>query len=287
MTLALAALTAALMLSDDPSPSGTCKAGEAMASTQAFLACARAGTERYRDHAAAVLDGYRAIGRDFPGMGEHWIRVSLVFDGVFDPAHPEILTYVAIDGTRQLLGAAYAVPLLAGEEPPDSPAGPAGWHDHSRTIEDETVLPHHHMQGSAAGQARLAMLHAWLWSPNPAGMFAADNWAIPFLRLQLDPGPDSRAAAAKALALATGGRSYFEQAIHAAATLSSSEQARVRGAMDRAVALVEAMVRDFGSSGPTVAGRAALADVWHRLWGEIDAGLGDGARESLVASPLR
>lgn len=120
----------------------------------AFLERARAATEKYRDQAAAVLDGYRRIGSDFPAMGEHWIRINLLFDGKIDAERPELLTYIPDSGKPRLLGVVYAVPLLPGESSPDFPAGRNAWHDHFRTLEDETVLPHHHFSGSAGDEAR-------------------------------------------------------------------------------------------------------------------------------------
>ena len=90
-----------------------------------FVECARAATGKYRDESAAILDGYRRIGRDFPAMGEHWIRIGLVFDGKFDPARPEVLNYVTVAGKPRLIGVAYAVPLLPGREPPSPNASAA------------------------------------------------------------------------------------------------------------------------------------------------------------------
>jgi hypothetical protein len=286
VSVALAALIG-LLSAPDYERRAECHVDVAAMSPDQFIACGRAGTERYRDHAAAVLDGYRAIGRDFPGMGEHWIRVSLVFDGAFDPARPEILNYIAVNGTRRLLGVAYAVPLLQGETPPRSPAGPEAWHDHSRTIEDETVLPHHHARGSTATLARLSMLHAWLWSPNPDGMFAADNWAIPFLRLNLAPGAEVRTAAAKALALATGGRDYFEMAIDAAARLSPRESHRVRAAMAQAEAAVRQLIPLEKGTTLDEMEHAELTTIWRQLWEEIDAAISDTGREKLGHLPIR
>jgi hypothetical protein len=286
VSFALAALIG-LLSAPDYERRGECHIDVAAMSPDQFVACARAGTERYRDHAAAVLDGYRAIGRDFPGMGEHWIRVSLVFDGAFDPARPEILNYIVVNGTRRLLGVAYAVPLLEGETPPSSPAGPEAWHDHSRTIEDETVLPHHHTRGSTASLARLSMLHAWLWSPNPDGMFAADNWAIPFLRLNLAPGAEVRTAAAKALALASGGRDYFEMAIDAAARLSPEESHRVRAGMAKAEAAVRQLIPLGKGTTLDEMEHAELNTIWRQLWEKIDAAISDTAREKLGHSPIR
>ena len=255
-------------------------------SAEAFVACAQAGTERYRDQAMAVLDGYRRIGSDFPGMGEHWIRMALVFDGTIDARQPEVLTYVAVGGMSRLLGVAYVVPLLAGEQPPPHPIGREAWHDHSRTLEDETVLPMHHAPDSGEG-ARLAMLHAWIWSPNPAGMFAADNWAIPYIRLGLTPDLSQPGAVAKALSLIAGGRAYVEAAIHAAARPSDKEGRRVATALDRAEALVTAIARDLAGPDLDASAAAKLASAWAGLWLAIDAALGTEARGRLSALVLR
>src|SRR5205823_815673 len=148
-------------------------------SAAAFLERARAATGKYQDRAVAILDGYRQIGGDFPAMGEHWINVGLLYDGKIEPEHPEFLTYAVINGEPRLLGLAYALPLLSGESVPDWPAGIEAWHDHFRTIEDETLFPQHHSFGAAGDAPRLAMLHVWTWLANPAGIWAPDNWAIP------------------------------------------------------------------------------------------------------------
>ena len=284
----LAALFALMAIAVHAQPSSArCAMPVASLSATEFIACARTGTEKYLDQSAAVADGYRRIGRDFPGMGEHWIRMSLVFDGMLDPARPEILNYIAVDGSPRLLGVAYAVPLLRGEEPPDTPAGRGAWHDHARTIEDETVLPHHHMQGSVRGESRLAMMHAWIWSPNPDGMFAADNWAIPLLRAKLSPAADMIPAVARAVALAGGGRDYFERAIEAAATLTAREKHSVRTALDRAQVAAAAIVGAV--RGPVLGEpeRTHLASIWEGLWMDVDAAITEPARERIAHLPIR
>ena len=124
-------------------PPAACVPQDGVRSVSSFVDCARAATERYHDQANAMLDGYRVIGGDFPAMGEHWINVSLLFDGRFDAAHPEVLTYTVVAGAPRLLGVAYALPLLAGEAAPDWPPGADAWHDHARTIEQETLLSQH------------------------------------------------------------------------------------------------------------------------------------------------
>jgi hypothetical protein len=253
---------------------------------ESFLACARAGTERYRDQAAAVLDGYRRVGRDFPAMGEHWIRIGLVFDGAIDPARPEVLSYVLVEGRPRLLGVAYVLPLLGGEQPPDHPAGPEAWHDHSRTLEDETMLPMHHTTGQGVG-ARMAMLHAWIWSPNPAGVFGADNWAIPSIRLGLDPGTANAGAAAKALSLAAGGREYFELAIRAAAGPTPDERSRLDAAMDHAQTRAEAAVGELRESRVDDDTSRMLVSIWAELWQAVDGALGAEARSRMSHLPFR
>src|SRR5207237_550430 len=115
-----------------------------------FITSAKAATARFQDRDVAISEGYRQIGGDFPAMGEHWIHIGLVFDGKFDPEHPEVLMYAMVSGKPQLLGVAYALPLLKGESPPDWPVGQAAWHDHFRTLEDETSVPLHHSPGQAA-----------------------------------------------------------------------------------------------------------------------------------------
>jgi hypothetical protein len=283
----LVAVVVASALAHSTQVSPRCDTPTSSLSTEAFIECAREGTERYRDQATAILDGYRRIGGDFPAMGEHWIRVVLVFDGKIDASRPEVLSYVPVNGRPQLLGVAYAVPLLRGESPPAGPAGPDAWHDHSRTVEDETILPHHHTAGTAQDGARLAMMHAWIWSPNPEGMFAADNWAIPYVRLGLTPGPTSSVSVAKALSLATGGRDYFELAIEAAARSRAPEKQRVKIAMDRAQAEAQSIARDIRGSTLGEPQSEKLAAIWAAMWSGIDDAFGAEAQQRVANLPIR
>jgi hypothetical protein len=252
----------------------------------AFIEQARAATGKYRDRAAAIADGYRLIGEDFPGMGEHWIHIGLVFDRRYDVSHPEFLTYVDLGGTPRLLGVAYALPLLEGEEPPDQPAGRAAWHAHSRGVDDETLVPHHHAADHDRGGARLAMVHAWIWLDNPEGLFAADNWAIPFVRLGLTPPRAGGVEAGKALSLLSGSDGYFVRAIAAAVAPATMDAERLRSTIAAARDNVQAIV---GRSGQALseAEMVALASAWDTLWRTIDASLPDDAKGRLHAVTLR
>ena len=287
MRALLAALAVAVASSGSAQSLSGCDTAAASLSTASFIECARAGTERYRDQAAAILDGYRRIGRDFPAMGEHWIRVGLVFDGGLDASRPEVLIYVPVNGKPQLLGVAYAVPLLRGEKAPDGPAGPYAWHDHSRTVDEETVLPLHHTTGAAGGGARLAMMHAWIWSPNPEGTFAADNWAIPYIRLGLTPDLTFSASAAKALSLASGGRDYFELAVESAAGSRLVQNQRVKSAIDRAQTEVRSLVQGIQSATLGDLPNERLTAIWTEMWRAIDDALSGEARQRVAALTIR
>jgi hypothetical protein len=81
-------------------------------------------------------------------------------------------------------------------------------------VDEESFILGH--AGSAQGAEptpgpRIAVLHAWLWLENPAGLFATDNWALPWHRLDIAPPTGSGEATPTGLvaALATGGRDYF------------------------------------------------------------------------------
>jgi hypothetical protein len=252
-----------------------------------FIESARVATAKYQDRSVAIADGYRQIGSDFPAMGEHWINIGLLFDGKFDPAHPEVLTYVVVAGKPQLLGVAYVLPLLAGESAPDWPVSKDKWHDHFRTLQEETALPEHHTSGYAGDKPRLTMLHAWIWLANPAGMFAADNWAIPYIRQGIKPAQGAPDTAAKALALVSGGAEYFSASVHAAVPLTSTESKKVDAAFARSRAAVEALLRGPSIATPTPSELESLSAVWTRLWKEIDSSVGPKARPSLQRVLIR
>ena len=254
-------------------------------STTAFIQSARAATTKYQDQSVAISDGYRKIGSDFPSMGEHWIHIGQLFDEKFDPKHPEILMYAMVSGKPQLLGVAYALPLLKNESPPDWPVPKETWHDHFRTLEDETELPLHHLHDQAGSAPRIAMLHAWIWFANPAGMFETDNWAIPYLRLGIQP-PEAPEAAAKALALASGGTEYFSGCVTAAVSLTSSEKKKIHAEFARSRKSVEMLLRTHGAL-LTPPDLEQLCACWSKLWAAIDSSVSLKSRSALQQLPIR
>jgi hypothetical protein len=168
---------------------------------------------------------------DFPSMGEHWVNPRLVFEGIFDVARPAILTYTVVKGRPALLGVVYAIPLAPGEEPPGALGPGATWHEHNGTLEEESLLPEHHSMSTSGGGTRLAILHAWVRAPNPDGIFAAENWALPFIRLGLDVPAGFPKGAARAISLLSGGERYFRElageSANAAATVALARCADV------------------------------------------------------------
>jgi hypothetical protein len=176
-----------------------------------LLVRARTATELYADRKVAIADGYRRVGRDFPSMGEHWLSTKLVVEGVFDVSRPQMLTYVKIDGRPTLTGVVYIVPLQQGESAPDAFGPEALWHEHNGTIDEEGLLPEHHSTPTAVSGTRVAFLHVWIRIPNSNGIFAAENWAIPFIRLELPVPERFPNGSARALSLLSGGKDFFDE----------------------------------------------------------------------------
>jgi hypothetical protein len=128
--------------------------------THRELAAARSGTAKYHDIEQAKADGYVDIGLYEAHEGLHLVNVSLI-DGIFDPAHPEILLYAPVPGEDrwQLVAVEYVVPL---NEP--RPAGFTGNADRWREDTENFGLWE---------------LTVWVWEHNPQGMFADTNPRVP------------------------------------------------------------------------------------------------------------
>lgn len=121
---------------------------------------ARNATARYHDIRKATDDGYVDINVVRPHMGRHLLKEGLV-DGTFDIEHPELLVYSPdANGRLQLVAVEYAVPLAASQTAPEGFEGSA-----------DTWVPDM--------QFPLWTLHAWVWSPNPDGVFNATNSRVP------------------------------------------------------------------------------------------------------------
>jgi hypothetical protein len=121
----------------------------------ATLARLRNATAKYHDADKAPDGGRVNLDVCVDHMGQHFGRIELPqanppFDGNVDPLNPEALVY-ADDGTGHLK-------LVAVEWIATQPQHVFGAHD---------LHFNSHFQ--------LWILHAWIWSPNPDGMFADMN----------------------------------------------------------------------------------------------------------------
>jgi hypothetical protein len=235
-----------------------------------FVNAAREASARYQDLESAIAAGYRKVGPDLPNMGEHWIQPRHAVKAALNPSHPSVLTYLRVGGKPILTGVAYTIGIPDGGEAPPPPVAGADWHFHSGAIEEEILGGMHH----AHGGFRLGMIHAWVWTENPDGVFAADNWGLSFQRLGL-PVPDHvRPAASKALFLPEGGVEYYRRLIDSVHPLPESARDHIR----------EALTRHAERAAASADGRPdieALSVIWLDLWSEIRTRVGEAAWSDL------
>ena len=148
------------------------------AELQRDLARVRRATARFHDLDAAKAAGYElgwvngAGTRIITGcvanvanpaagaMGYHYFNADLMADDTVNLLQPEVLVYeTGDDGDLELVAVEWAA-----RGPNSNPPGPAT---------APTVLGHPmHILVPAVG---FHIMHAWIWKPNPAGMFADFN----------------------------------------------------------------------------------------------------------------
>ena len=129
------------------------------AQTRYELQQAQAATAKYKNIENALRDGYKDIEVDVEHMGHHYMNMSLI-DGTFDPKQPEILVYNRnARGVQELVAVEYAVPLNLPR--------PAGFTGSADVWKDDSGFP-------------FWLVHAWVWSYNPDGVF---NWTNPLIDL--------------------------------------------------------------------------------------------------------
>jgi hypothetical protein len=246
--------------------------------TAHMLSAAREGTMRYRSIDSAIAEGFKRVGVEFPAMGEHWVSLPRVLENRFDPARPSVLTYITEGGRRRLAGVAYTALLAEGEQPPNSPAPKAYWHEHNGSVAEES-LPLHHAAGIATdpgpGSPRLSILHAWVWLSNPAGSFVTDNWALPLARLGIDPSHHALSPEAiRGVSLANDAARYYEQTIETSLAPSDAELKLIQSVIARHRAEARAELR----KDPTLRDPSRIAAAWTSLWDDLEKSLPhDGA----------
>ncbi len=245
----------------------------------AFRDLVRESTTRFADKNAAVRAGYRVVGGDFPAMGRHWVHPGIILRGEVDPRSPAILSYAEIGGAPVLVGVAFAVALAPGEKPPLVAGKRRAWHEHNGSVAEESIVREHRHSISGA-LTRLAILHVWSGIDNPDGVFATDNWALPFARAGLAAPVPVAQGAARAISLLNGGADYYSMLIGSerptdgeVARLLESARGQVRsiiGAGEPATALSPSQL-------------GALDGVWVELVNALEHVVGEAALPLRVA----
>ena len=136
--------------------------------SNALIQIVRDSTERFKDVAVAVKEGYTlqfgcVSGSDSGAMGLHYVNGDLVNSGVLDATHPQIVIYEAMpNGKLKLIGADY---LLIAD----------AWNaKHTGPPELMGQLFHLFETPNRFGLPAFYTLHVWAWKDNPNGAFV--NW---------------------------------------------------------------------------------------------------------------
>ena len=130
---------------------------------QASLADVRAATAKYHDLGAAIGAGYWPLLSCFDqpgvgGMGQHYANTSLFPGATVNATEPEALVYEVEDGRLKLVAVEYII--LQSD-----------W----AYIQAPSLLGHSFTRIDSLG---IWALHAWIWKPNPNGMFQNYNPAV-------------------------------------------------------------------------------------------------------------
>lgn len=253
-----------------------------------FLEELGAAGHRFENLSVAVAEGYRKLGPDFPGMGEHWVNPGLVIAGELDPARPPVLGYTFVDGDRRLVSFAYTRVLGPGEVPPAGPFPAHAWHDHTGGVDEESLLLSGPMSMDGEDNGfRLSMVHVWLGVENPDGVLAQNNWALPYLRAGV-PAPERPSSeAARALALSSEeGMAFYEELLREGVGLEGRELDVAVAAFEEAGRESRLRLEDPRTSGGL--GETSVDDleaVWAHLWARLEKTLSSGSVAAMA--PLR
>lgn len=135
-----------------------------------IIATIRQATAQYKNVSVAEAHGYASAGNCVSGgdggaMGVHYIKGSLVGDGVIDVHHPEILVYApGADGKMRLAAAEFVTLASAWDAAhPGAPPVLMG------------QLFDYHSSPNRYGLPAFYALHVWAWDHNPNGAFADWN----------------------------------------------------------------------------------------------------------------
>jgi hypothetical protein len=221
-----------------------------------LIAAATPSIARFADRRVASEAGYKRVGADFPAMGEHWLNPSLLLSGTIDPARPTFLIYANVHGAPTLLGGGFAIVTRGDSVPHDAPGWPDRWHEHSGLLSDESGARLDITR--TPSDTHVWVMHTWTVLTNPDGAFAAENWALPYLRAgRVIPGHVD-ASAGRALSLVSDGDAFLRALLTDAGFRTDSTAAAIDHAIDGARVRASQSTRDD-----------ELNDVWARLRDEL------------------
>lgn len=155
------------------------------------IAQVRAATARYHDVNNAIEDGYVLLA---PGTcsegpegagGIHYVKASRFVDPERIVEEPDLIVYIPSgDGELRLVAVEYATRALYRDtRPPGTPGyrpGVFAWQQpvippYLEEVSGPFTLFGQQSHGPAFFGRWLYFLHAWVWAPNPNGMFANSN----------------------------------------------------------------------------------------------------------------
>jgi hypothetical protein len=152
------------------------------ASVVAQVSKARLATAKYATNLArAKADGYMIITPMIPNMGYHFLNPKI---SGFDVTRPPMLVYIRDGQGWQLV----AIEWVYGSKPASPPFAGATYGDFGAAChykDGEFVMAAAEAQcaktnpktgsGFNFWHGPLVTLHAWIWYPNPSGLFASFN----------------------------------------------------------------------------------------------------------------
>jgi hypothetical protein len=238
---------------------------------EVFFAGAKEAAKRYEDRREAIADGFRRLGPDFPGMGEHWVQIGRIVSGKLTGDKPSVLCYVQLDSAPRLVGLAYTLPLRADESPPAEPFGEEAWHDHSGEVTEESLLLNH--PSSAAGttsDVRLSMVHVWIPLENPDGVLQQNNWKLPYLRAGLAPPDSPSLTASRGLSLGSHGADYYQELLYWGVGPDEDDRRAVDRILLRYSAQVDRWIERAIADEREVDAHA-LERTWTSFWRDLEA----------------
>lgn len=241
--------------------------------TESFLREVQTAGRRFAELGVAVAEGYRKLGPDFPGMGEHWVHPGLVIAGDLDPTRPPVIGYTLVNGERRLISFAYTRVLGPHELPPAAPFPQEAWHDHTGGVDEESLLLSGPMSVHEGDHGfRLSMVHLWLDTDNPDGTLAQNNWALPFLRAGVASPEGVSSEAARALSLSTDeGAAFYDELLREGVQLDGPELDRATAAFEDAARASGVVSERMGTEGlATGEDIRALEAIWAELWTRLE-----------------